>query len=259
MPKVISYQLSESIDIKSFSADFTGTIFYADSEELFYDIGTNQYLYVFKYGVISLFNYGDIDATTVIKLINPYCKNLLPERLSEEFEVDLNANRFKLGFNGIQLPEANADMIRLVMLNVSQSVALDHYSSQTNLLLEATNHHTQNLELKGKLAMNGTALKMFIGRTLNLKNHITENLYIIDSPDETWEDESLSRLDAGLKKTFDLQVRYRTVQEGLGIVKENLELFKDILQTRNSTQLEWIIIILILVEVINLFVEKIWR
>ena len=41
--------------------------------------------------------------------------------------------------------------------------------------------------------------------------------------------------------------------------KENLELFKDLLQYRNSIVLEWIIIILIFVEVINLFIEKIFR
>ena len=101
-------------------------------------------------------------------------------------------------------------------------------------------------------------LKKYIGRTLNLKNRITENFYIFDSPDETWEDENLSKLDTGLKKTFDLQTRFRTIQEGLGIVKENLELFKDILQYRNSTLLEWIIIALIFVEVLNLFFEKLF-
>jgi uncharacterized Rmd1/YagE family protein len=84
-------------------------------------------------------------------------------------------------------------------------------------------------------------------------------LYIFDSPEETWEDENLNKLDIGLKKTFDLQARFRDIQEGLQIVKENLELFKDILQYRNSTVLEWIIIILILVEVLNLFIEKIFH
>lgn len=143
-------------------------------------------------------------------------------------------------------------------LNVSQSVALDLYLQQTNTLLVETNHHTQMLERKGKLDLSGRNLKKYIGRTLNIKNQISQNLYIFDSPEETWEDEELNGLDYSLKKTFDLQVRFRTIQDGLGIVKENLELFKDILQYRNSTQLEWIIIILILIEVVNLFFEKLF-
>ena len=62
-----------------------------------------------------------------------------------------------------------------------------------------------------------------------------------------------------MKKTFDLQVRFRNIQEGLEIVKENLDLFKDIMQHSKSLVLEWIIIILILVEVINLFAEKLMK
>jgi uncharacterized Rmd1/YagE family protein len=86
------------------------------------------------------------------------------------------------------------------MLNVSQSVALDHYLKQTNILLEETNAHTQMMEMKGRLNLSGINLKKYIGRTLNLKNRITENLYIFDSPDETWEDENLSRLDQDLRR-----------------------------------------------------------
>jgi uncharacterized Rmd1/YagE family protein len=94
---------------------------------------------------------------------------------------------------------------------------------------------------------------------MNLKNRITENLYIFDSPDETWENENLNKIDMGLKRTFDLQERFRNIQEGLGIIKENLELFKDIMQYRNSNLLEWIIIVLIFVEVLNLFFEKLFK
>jgi uncharacterized Rmd1/YagE family protein len=54
-------------------------------------------------------------------------------------------------------------------------------------------------------------------------------------------------------------VRFRNIQEGLEIVKENLDLFKDIMQHSKSLVLEWIIIILILVEVINLFAEKLMK
>ena len=41
------------------------------------------------------------------------------------------------------------------------------------------------------------------------------------------------------------------------IRKDNLELFRDILQYRNSVLLEWIVIILIAIEVVNFFVQKI--
>lgn len=259
MLRVISYQIADSIEIKPFKNAFTGDIHHADADELFYQIGHLKYLYVFKYGIVCFLGYNETDMTAFIQLITPYCKNVFSQRLSDEFDIEINAAKTKLGFNKVELEGANTEMLRLVMLNVSQSVALDFYNQQANVLLEETNHHTQMLEKKGKLDLRGINLKKYIGRTLNIKNRIAENLYIFDSPDETWEDENLSQLDIGLKKTFDLQARFRTIQEGLQIVKENLELFKDMLQYRNSVVLEFIIIVLILVEVINLLAEKIFH
>ncbi|MDA0678646.1 MAG: RMD1 family protein, partial [Bacteroidetes bacterium] len=93
---------------------------------------------------------------------------------------------------------------------------------------------------------------------LNVKNQISENLYIFDSPDVTWENESLNRLNIALKQTFDIKDRYRYIYERTAIIKEDLELFKDIMDHRESNRLEWIIILLILVEVIDLFAFRIF-
>lgn len=259
MLKVVSFHIADSIDIKTFKTVFTAEMLHFDSDELFYRTPGNEFIYVFKFGIVTFFNYNELQVTSFIQVITPYCRNMPDYKLSEELEIETNRSRLKVGFNKIEIPNIDADYLRLIMLNVSQSVALDLYLQQTNILLEETNFHTQKLERKGKLDLSGRNLKKYIGRTLNIKNHISQNLYIFDSPEETWEDEELNRLDLSLKKTFDLQVRFRTIQDGLGIVKENLELFKDILQYRNSTQLEWIIIILILIEVINLFFEKLFK
>jgi len=176
-----------------------------------------------------------------------------------QFQIETGAKENKLGYNKIEIVSADTDTLRLIMLNVSQSVALDYYSEQTNRLLEETYSHTQSLEKRGRLAISGMNLKKYIGKTLNLKNRISENLYIFDSPPETWEDENLNKIDLGLKRTFDLQERFRDIREGLEIIKENLELFKDLLQYRNSTVLEWIIIILVSAEVINIVLEKLFK
>ncbi len=213
--KVIAFQIADSIEVKQFKTAFTGHIYYEDSDELFYQIDSYKYLYVFKYGIVSFLGYDEIEMTAFLQLIAPYCKNFFEHRLSDEFDIVTGTATIHFGYNKIEIPTPSHDIIRLIMLNVSQSVALDYYSQQTNLLLEETNFHTQVMEVKGKIDLGGTKLKKYIGRTLNLKNKIAGSLYIFDSPEETWEDENLNKLDIGLKKIFDLQSRFRTIQEGL--------------------------------------------
>lgn len=259
MLKVLALQIADGIDVKQFKVVFKAELLHEDSDELFYRVvrQSQKFVYILKYGIVCFLGYNEVEIVAFIQAITPYCRNPFDQHISDEFDIEVNAHRNRFGFNKIEIEGASTESLRLIMLNVSQSVALDHFSQQTNLLLEETTRHTQRLEKKGGLNLSGTSLKKYIGRTLNLKNRIEANLYIFDSPEETWEDEDLNRLDIGLKKTFDLQARFRTIREGLEIVKENLDLFKDLLQYRNSIVLEWIIIILILVEVVNLFLEKI--
>ena len=200
MLRVLSFQIADSIDIKQFRINFTAEIYFADNDELFYQITEDKFIYVFKFGIVCFLNHSEVEMSAFIQLLTTYCRRMLGTRLSEEFEIGTNAPSMKFGYNKIEIEGADIESLRLIMLNVSQSVALDHYSQQTNILLEETNRHTQVLELKGKLDLSSKDLKKFIGRTLNLKNRIAENLYIFDSPDETWEDENLNRLDIGLKK-----------------------------------------------------------
>jgi uncharacterized Rmd1/YagE family protein len=201
-------------------------------------------------------NYEAIDISSFLQFITPLCKNRFKEDLYDQFIIETGAKENKVGYNKIEITTADRQVLRAIMLNVSQSVALDYYSEQTTQLMEETNRHTQQLEKRGRLVISGQSLKKFIGKTLLLKNRIAENLYIFDSPPETWEDEKLDKLHTELKRNFDLQERFRNVSEGLGIVKENLELFKDILQYRNSVFLEWVVIILITIEVLHVFLDK---
>jgi len=256
--EVISYQIADAIDVKEFASVFKAELCYSDPTELFYKTGTEQYVYIFKYGAVCFLNYDVIRISELLSFIKPYCKNLFEKSITDEFTVETHAKEVRVGFNKIEIPSADIDVLRLVMLNVSQSVALDYYEEQTNKLLEETNFFTQMLETKGKLNISGKKLKQHIGRTLLLRNRIAENIYVFDSPPETWENENLTKIDTGLKRTFDLQVRVRMIQEGLNIIRDNLELFRGLLQYRNSNILEWIIILLILVEVLNLVIEKLF-
>jgi uncharacterized Rmd1/YagE family protein len=258
LQQVLSYQIADSIDIKMFKSEFKSDLYFSDTDELFYIIEEGQYIYVFKYGVVCFLNYDAIRISEFLSLISSYCKNKFEQSLEEEFKIQTNSVKNKIGFNSIEIIGSDIEVLRLIMLNVSQSVALDYYHEQTTKLMEETNYHTQILEARGHLDLSGINLKKYIGRTLVLKNRIAENLYIFDSPPETWEDENLNKIHNDLKRTFDLKERFRNIQEGLNIIKDNYELFRDLLQYRNSYRLELVIIILILVEVLNIFAQKIF-
>ena len=255
--KIVAYQTADFIDIKNARQVINGNLLYKDASELFYEINASQYLYIFRYGAISFFNYEQSEISSFFGTLQPYCRNFFSADFNDELIVETNAPENRISHNKIEIKNSAPEVLRMIMLNVSQSVTLDYYSDQTEKLLEETNSYTQLLARRGRLVISGRKLKKFIGKTLLLKNRIAENLYIFDSPPEAWENEQLDKLHNELKRNFDLQDRFRDVSEGLQIVKDNLELFKDILQYRTSLLLEWIVIILIGVEVINFFLGKI--
>lgn len=99
-------------------------------------------------------------------------------------------------------------------------------------------------------------MRKFIGKTLNLKNSITENLFVFDTPYLAWSSKELSQLDYKLKDELDIVKRHQGINNSLNTIKESLDLFSDILHHRYSSMLEWIIIILILFEVVQVIIEK---
>ena len=74
--KVISYQIADAIDVKGFSAAFKAQLYYSDPSELFYKVGSDQYIYLFKYGAVCFLNYDTLRLSEFLILIKPFCKNL---------------------------------------------------------------------------------------------------------------------------------------------------------------------------------------
>ena len=258
MFKVQSRQIAQHLNIREIRKNFKAELLYSDSDELFYKISDTKFVYIFQFGIVSYFNIADLRAKEIEAQLLPQSKGTVSEHLNETIDVSIVEKSVRVMFDSVTIPEIDEEMIRLIMLHTSQSVALDRYSEITEGLLEEANVHTKSLQNRGKLKISSIRLKKFIGRTLLIKNGISENLYIFDSPEVVWEDEQLAKLDNDLKRTFDLKNRYRNIQDRLSIIKENLSLFKDIWNHKESSTLEWIIIILIFVEIIDLFVTKIF-
>lgn len=254
--KIEAYQIAEQINIKRFRSDFKQTPSSSTSSDLFFHLENEKYLSVFGYGIVAFAGYNEIERSSLIRFLKDYCEGEVQGEFKDDFIVEINSGaELRLHYNSMEIPKVNDHVVQIIMLNVAQSVALDYYEDLGLDILTQTKRLIDELEKSGKLAISKINLLKFIGKTLNIKNGIIDNLYIFDAPDIVWEDEYLEKIDEGLKKLLDITMRYRDIDYKLKIVQENLTLFTDLLQNRQSHTMEIIIIVLILIEVLHLLVS----
>ncbi len=254
---IVGYHLGEKLDLKTIKHSLAFECIYADPTELIYQNEDESFFQIFDYGSIVFLGVDNSIKTEIINNIRNILELDTQELCTENFAIEIDPEApYKVMFNRIRVPKLNLDLAKVLMINMAQSVALDNYIEQSNSLLGQTELFSAELEAKGKLSIKGKKLLKYIGRTLNLRNRIAQNLYIFDNPDLVWNDEFLNRVNDDLNRELDIRLRHRNLQENLNIVKENLEMLKDIYQHSHSSFLEWIIIILIAIEILNLIVEK---
>ncbi len=246
-------QVAESFNIKKFRNEFRTETHSGSTSEVFYVFEqTNRYLYVFDYGIVVFGNYDVIEKSEFLNFIKNYANNLVDLDLTDHYEIGIDATILKpnVKSNQVIIGQKDPSTLRIVMLNLGQSVALDYYESLTNEIITSSKHYILELERFGKLSISKIDLLKYIGKVLNIKNSIVDNLYILDDPNLVWDNDELDVLNRLLKTNFDINTRFKDLDYRLQIVENNLTLFTDVLNVRESSRLEWTIIILILIEIV---------
>ena len=254
--KLSAIRVANQLDLKGIKSTLEQKPVADTSSELFCSLGQEKYQYYFNYGVIVFTGYTEEEINQAVKRAQPFMKN--PDKWLRDdhtIRVDPGAG-LHFEFDQLIVDHLDPKIIRIAMLNLAQSVALDHYHEVSDNLLSEIRVFTTDLEAKGKLSITRKNMLKFIGRALNTQIDIADNIYIFDAPDQVWDDEYLDSLHKGLMKHYDLRVRFSEIEFTLRIIEDNLSVFREITHQRESNTLEWIIIILILVEVFNLLISK---
>lgn len=254
--KLHAFLVSNQIDLKGIKSLFEKKPLADSSSELFYGSG-GKYEYFFNYGVIVFSGYREEEMKEIIRVIQSQLKDPETTWMRDEFQIRIDPSKeTSFEFAEAVVVKFDAMVVRVAMLNLAQSVALDHYHSVSEDLLTQVKGFANQLERTGKLKISRNNMHRFLGKALLTQNDIAENIYIFDAPDLTWENEYLDKLHQGLIKHFDLKVRFAEIEYTLRIIENNLTVFREIIHQRESNLLEFIIILLILVEVFDLFITK---
>lgn len=243
--KIQAFQIGEQINLKIFKQFCNGKLLESSSSELFYEFDNNKFLLLLNCGVCCFCGYEDVEIINFLKVLQKDVINPI-DQIKEVLDLEDKKN---LGISELK----DSDIVKIVMLNLAQSVALDHYNNIAEKALEQVTVYSLELETKGRVSISRKRMMKVIGKVLNTKNKIVENLFLFDSPDLVWEDSDLNRLNKKMVEYFDLRARIKEVEYTLKVVDDNLLIFREIYLHRESSKLEWIIIILIAFEIVKSF------
>ena len=113
------------------------------------------------------------------------------------------------------------------------------------------------LSNRGKLVLPHKEVLKIVGFAMEVRAAVLDSLTLFDDPPETWESEALAHLDSDLYAQFDLDERLEAIREKLAYLQDAGSTFLGLLNTRKAENLEWIIILLILIELL-LVIGKDW-
>jgi uncharacterized Rmd1/YagE family protein len=213
--------------------------------------GEEAYILVYNFGSIVFFNVPEKDIEVELSRLAEFRTPSDTMRTSDTFLIEISeTGSNKALFDKLEVRALTYDSIKIASVLLAQSTALEYYEILIENLLERTSKFSRRLEKEGQYLEKSEDLLKFIGLCLNTRQDIISNLYIVDSPDEVWENNELERLFTDLKAILDIDVRYRALEHKIEIIQESIEIIVDLTKSRRTTQLELVIIFLISVEII---------
>lgn len=213
--------------------------------------GENAYVLVYNFGSVVFFNVAEHDLEREMARLSEFRTPSDTMRTSDNFTIEISeSGQNKALFDKLEVKSLTYDSIKLASVLLAQSTALEYYEILIENLLEKTSKYTRRLEKEGRYLEKSEELLKFIGLCMNTRQDIIANLYIVDSPDEIWENNDLERLFTDLKAILDIDVRYKALEHKIQIIQDNIEIIVDLTKSQQMTQLEMMIVALFMIDII---------
>lgn len=223
-PLVIKIDDSHRVMITSFGA----IVFYAFDEEI-----------------------AKLVSSRIIETIqDPFVEKEVEDRLF--VETGMTENRFLYNEVHLKDSEATPTQLRIIAMLLAQSVALDHLERETDQALQGFTQYLEDLRERGQIRMSSKKVFKNIGFAMQTRFMVLNNVALFDKPAETWDSEAIEDLYQELQDFFDIGERQEVLSTKLDFISENTRIVFEVLSSRKSHYLEWIVIILIGIEIVGL-------
>lgn len=163
------------------------------------------------------------------------------------------ASDFLVSNAKIVLKEYSLITLIIIAHVVSQSVALELYEKKLSDYYERSRHLIDSADTFS--IFKRTKLSRFAKQLVLIRHDMLIDLYLLDKPNILWDNEAAEILYNKLANILELKDRFDIVEYKLNSIKDDIIMVMDLTNHNHSSLLEWIIIILILIEIIMGLIE----
>ncbi len=213
--------------------------------------GHNEHYHVVlaPFGVLTLIAKEKKEILNALSLLNISLED--EDLITQDYPIMVDSalnKHFEITNEVILLRDTSPLSLNIIALAISQSVGLEHYEKRLDTLFVESRHivesiHTFSISRRAHLMS-------FVKRLALTRHDMVSNLLLLDKPNILWDDEDAEALYNRLAFILELYDRHEIALSKLAQIKEDVMLVMDIINHKKSEFLEWIIIILIGVEIV---------
>lgn len=267
---VVAYAMAEETDLENLQPVIEKQGLYRMSKRLDdmtdilhltakYKAGDDQLLkefFIFREGSVVCWNVPELERLEMIKLLlknteEPYRLSLVTDE-HESMEFTFTQNESNLVDDRIMIKdtEQEINLDKYAFSNaLSQSVKLSIWESTLDKFIDSIEFISEELRTGKKISLTRQEALRKLGEIFALRHSINLSSDLLDTPDFYWDRDKLELLFQKSCNHLSIARRTKVMNEKLNHCCELMELIDNKVNDARHVRLEWMIIILIMVEV----------
>lgn len=243
LPEKLSYQDIEKALEVHFKKGIQ-TTFYAEIDE--------KFIAYTQFNVLTLINCSREYIVNLLDTLNiDWADKFEQNSIYQDYPIHVDkglSKSFTIDNDKITLKNDSITNLLIISHVISQSVALEiyenkltHYYEKSRNIIEVSNSYS---------FYKRNRLSNFAKELVLIRHDMLIDLHLLDKPNILWDNEDAEALYNALSDSLELKDRFDVVEYKLTSIKDDIVMVMDLANHNHSSFLEWIIIILILIEIV---------
>ncbi|OAA78005.1 sporulation protein RMD1 [Akanthomyces lecanii RCEF 1005] len=211
-------------------------------------------VFLFDYGVVVIWGMSETEEARFLKYISKFeLEKLAPDDVeTEQFNFYYTKEYQARIYNDfITLRDKNNYMTKLAISHaLAQSVKTSLFEELISSTVETCKDIPTQIALTGKIALSRSQINMQIGELFILRINIHLNGSVLDTPELFWVEPQLEPVYQAVRSYLEMDQRVGLLTERLDVIADLLAVLKDQLSHGHGEKLEWIVIVLIAMEIV---------